>query len=105
MPAAADNPRLIGSPESSLAILALGAFLGAIAGLLRPLTRSFLGSLGLGALLSEGALLAIRWLVPSRADMPPFRPFGPVLWVGLLLGLAMYLGELHRRTQRSSLAG
>ena len=105
LPVSPQQPRLIGSPEASFGILALGAGLGAVAGLLRPLTRTLLGSLGVGVALSETTLLLLRWLLPARADRPPLQPFGAVLWMGLVLGLALCFGELHRRGARSSLAG
>lgn len=105
LPVSPQQPRLIGSPEASFGILALGAGLGAVAGLLRPLTRTLVGSLVVGLALSETTLLLLRWLLPARADRPPPQPFGPVLGMGLVLGLALYFGELHRRGARSSLAG
>ena len=105
VPVRTDHPRLVGSPDQALAMLLLGALLGAVAGLLRPLTRYFLGSLAVGALLAQVAILALRMLVPTRPDLPPFRPFGMPLWIGVILGVALYFGELHRRTATNSLAG
>ena len=105
LPLTASQTRLVGTPAASFGILALGAGLGAVAGLLRPLTRTFPGSLVVGVALSETTLLLLRWLLPPRGDRPPLHPLGPVLWMGLVLGLALYFGELHRRGARSSLAG
>src|SRR5574338_7633 len=100
LPVDPSRPRLVGGSDATLAILALGLTLGAIAGVFRPLGRSFLGSLVLGCALVEAALFLIRQLAPHRGDRPPFDPFGPGLLFGLMLGLAFYLSELHRRTQR-----
>lgn len=105
LPVDPDRPRLVAGSQPTLAILALGAGLGAIAGLLRPLGRSFLGSLFLGCLLADSGLFLLRILAPPRADAPAFNPFGSGLLFGVMLGLALYLSELHKRTGRNSLSG
>jgi hypothetical protein len=98
-------PRLTIDSGSSLAILALGAALGAVAGALRPLSRSLVGSLLVGCLLADGGLYLIRVLRPVRPDAPPFHLLGSGLVFGVILGLALYLSELHKRSRRSSLSG
>lgn len=99
------RPRLLGRTDATLAILALGFILGAIAGICRPMGRSFPGSLFLGCALTEASLFLLRQFGPHRTDQPPLAPFGPGLLFGVLLGLAFYLAELHRRTERNSLSG
>ena len=105
LPLAAGDPRLRGASDANLSVLALGAALGATAGLFRPWTRWFAGSLALGIALAELCAFLLRWLAPARGVTPPFQPFGSVLPFGVVLGLAFYLGERFRRDQRSSLTG
>jgi uncharacterized membrane protein YfcA len=99
------QPRLTIDSGSSLAILALGAALGAVAGALRPLARSLIGSLLLGCVLAYGGLYLLRVLRPIRPDAPTPHIAGAGFGFGVILGLALYLSELHKRSERSSLSG
>lgn len=99
------RPRPPATPDVTFAILALGTSLGAVAGVFRPLSKSLVGSCFLGFVLAETALLLIRAFMPLRPDAPPFHPLGPGLFIGLILGLAMYASERHKRMQSNSLSG
>jgi hypothetical protein len=81
--------------ETDLAIFALGGGLGVVAGLLRPLGNTFLGSLLFGVLLVEAGVWGLWYFVRQSAGTPDWRALGATAGFGLLLGAAFYLSRQH----------
>ena len=79
--------------EVDLATLALGAGLGAVAGLLRPLTRSFLGSLLFGVLIVEIGAIGLWYFVRQSARGLEPTTLAAAGIFGLLLGAACYISQ------------
>jgi hypothetical protein len=88
---AADAPGY--GTRADLEILALGAGLGAVAGLLRPLARSFVGSLLFGVILVEVGAWSLWYFVGHNAGPMRWGVIAAVAGVGLLFGAAFYLSQ------------
>jgi hypothetical protein len=85
--------------ETDLAIFGFGAGLGLVAGLLRPLARSFVGSLVFGVLLVEAGVWGLWHLVRRDAQAPNWTTLGATAVFGLLLGVAYYISQQHEKRQ------
>jgi hypothetical protein len=89
------------SPSSgtttALAIFALGSGLGLVAGLLRPLGKSFLGSLVFGVLLVEAGVWGLWHFVRQGAGTLDATTLAATAGFGVLLGAAFYLSQRHEK--------
>ena len=79
--------------RADLEILALGAGLGAVAGLLRPLARSFAGSLLFGVVLVEVGAWTLWYFVGHNDGPMRWGVIAAAAGVGLLFGAAFYLSR------------
>jgi len=91
----ADSPAV--GTETDLAIFALGGGLGLVAGLLRPLGRSFLGSLVFGVLLVEAGVWGLWHFVRQGDAALDSTTLGATAVFGVLLGAAFYLSQQHEK--------
>jgi hypothetical protein len=85
--------------QVDLATFAFGAGLGAVAGLLRPLTRSFLGSLLFGVLLVEIGAMGFWYFVRQSMRRPDLSTLVAVVLFGLVLGAAAYISQQSEKRQ------
>jgi hypothetical protein len=83
--------------STDLAIFALGAGLGVVAGLLRPLARSFAGSLLFGVLLVQAGVWGLWHFVRRSPGTLDWRVAAAAAGFGLLLGAAFYVSQQQER--------
>ena len=83
--------------STDLAIFALGAGLGVVAGLLRPLSRSFAGSLLFGVLLVQAGVWGLWHFVRRDAGTLDWRATAAAAGFGVLLGAAFYVSQQQER--------
>ena len=82
---------------TDVAIFAMGGGLGLVAGLLRPLGRTFLGSLVFGVVLVEVGVWGLWRFVRQGAGTPELTTLAASAVFGVLLGAAFYLSGLHEQ--------
>lgn len=82
---------------TDFAIFAMGGGLGLVAGLLRPLGKTFLGSLVFGVVLVEVGVWGLWRFVREWSDTPELTTLASSAVFGVLLGAAFYLSGLHER--------
>jgi hypothetical protein len=70
-----------------------------VAGLLRPLTRSFLGSLLFGVLLVEFGAVSLWYFVRQSSRGPELSTLIAAGVFGLLLGAAAYISQQPEKRQ------
>ena len=83
--------------ETDLAIFALGGGLGVVAGLLRPLGNSFLGSLMFGVVLVEAGVWGLWHFVRQSAGALDLITISATAVFGVLLGAAFYLSQQYEK--------
>jgi predicted membrane-bound spermidine synthase len=84
---------------TDLAIFALGGGLGLVAGLLRPMGRTFLGSLLFGVVLVEAGVWGLWHFVRLDGGAPDRTTLAATAGFGLLLGAAFYLSQQHEKAR------